>query len=78
MQFEERPDYSYLKSLLKNVFDRFNYEYDYVYDWEYISKTKTIEDEDESLPEIAEENKSDIIIESIDKLGIVNRLHKTN
>ena len=79
MQFDEKPDYAYLKSLLKNVFDRYNYDYDYVYDWDYITKTKSIDDfDDETLPEIAEENKLEIKIVSIEKLGIVNRLHKTN
>ena len=79
MQFDEKPDYAYLKSFLKNVFDRYNYDYDYVYDWDYITKTKSIDDfDDETLPEIAEENKLEIKIVSIEKLGIVNRLHKTN
>ncbi len=34
--FEEKPEYSYLKSLFENLFDRFNFENDYNYDWNYL------------------------------------------
>jgi serine/threonine protein kinase len=61
LQFDEKPDYSYLKCLLKSIFERYNYDYDYVYDWIVINEKKSRStndadfDEDESLPEIAEE-----------------------
>ena len=48
LQFEDKPDYNYIRSLFKTVFDKFNYEYDFQYDWNLIFKNK----EDE-------ENKSD-------------------
>jgi casein kinase 1 len=78
LQFEEKPDYSYLKSLLKAVFERFNYEYDFLYDWDCKStKTKVEElNDDESLPDIAEEDKPEFKIDKIEKMCLVNRLYK--
>jgi len=31
--FEDRPDYSYLRTLLKDLFFREGYQYDFVFDW---------------------------------------------
>jgi len=39
LQFEEKPDYNYIRSLLKNVFDKFSYEYDFKYDWNLLKKS---------------------------------------
>lgn len=33
LKFEDRPDYSYLRKLFKELFYRQGYEYDYVFDW---------------------------------------------
>jgi casein kinase 1 len=33
LRFEERPDYAYLKRMLKDLFFRENYQYDYIFDW---------------------------------------------
>lgn len=33
LKFEDKPDYSYLRSLFKNLFKSLEYEYDYQYDW---------------------------------------------
>ncbi len=33
LQFEEKPDYNYLRGLFKNMMNRMGYEYDGVYDW---------------------------------------------
>lgn len=33
IKFEEKPDYNYLRRILKDLFNRNGYEYDYVYDW---------------------------------------------
>ena len=33
LRFEERPDYSYLKRMLKDLFFREDYQYDYIFDW---------------------------------------------
>lgn len=34
LEFKEKPNYHYLRSLLVNTFNRMGYEYDYYYDWE--------------------------------------------
>lgn len=75
MQFEEKPDYSYLKSLLKTIFERYNYEYDYKYDWDITIMEKKHEEhnDDESLPEIADENKQEFKLEKIEKMCLINR-----
>lgn len=33
LKFDEKPDYNYLKRMLKELYMREGYEYDYVYDW---------------------------------------------
>jgi hypothetical protein len=33
LRFEDKPDYSYLRSIFKNLFKSQQYEYDYNYDW---------------------------------------------
>jgi casein kinase 1 len=33
LQFEERPDYNYLRRILKDAFTRENYEYDFRFEW---------------------------------------------
>ncbi len=33
MKFEDKPDYAYLKNLLKSAMKTNNIEMDYVYDW---------------------------------------------
>lgn len=38
LQFEEKPDYSFLRRMFKDLFNRLGYEYDYVYDWSKSSK----------------------------------------
>lgn len=40
IKFEEKPDYNYLRRILKDLFNRNGYEYDYVYDWNLIEKEK--------------------------------------
>ena len=39
LRFEDKPDYSLVKNLLKDIFVRMNYEFDFTYDW---SKPKEI------------------------------------
>jgi hypothetical protein len=43
LQFEEKPDYNYLRTLLKTVFDRYSYEWDFKYDWLSIKKPENEE-----------------------------------
>ena len=33
MHFEDRPDYSYLRGLFRNLFQRMGFAYDYMFDW---------------------------------------------
>jgi len=33
MQFEEKPDYNYLRSLFKTMMQKSGYEYDGIFDW---------------------------------------------
>ena len=33
IEFEDRPDYTLLRSIFKKVFYRMGYEYDYIFDW---------------------------------------------
>jgi serine/threonine protein kinase len=43
LRFEDRPDYAYLRRLLKDLFFREGYQYDFVFDWtvlNYQSKDK--------------------------------------
>jgi len=41
LRFEDRPDYSYLRNLLKDLFVKSGYEMDYQYDWTIIGKEKS-------------------------------------
>jgi len=40
LKFEEKPDYNYLRSLLKDLFVKSGYEMDYQYDWNILAKKK--------------------------------------
>jgi casein kinase 1 alpha len=33
MQFEEKPDYNYLRQLFKNIMAKHNFEHDQEFDW---------------------------------------------
>lgn len=33
LRFDEKPDYSFLRQLFRNLFHRLGYTYDYVFDW---------------------------------------------
>lgn len=36
LRFDEKPDYAYLKALLKDLFVKSGFESDYMYDWNLI------------------------------------------
>ena len=42
LKFEEKPDYSFLRRMFKDLFTQLGYEYDYVYDWTPILKRQTL------------------------------------
>jgi len=37
LRFEDRPDYAYLRRLLKDLFFRESYQYDFVFDWTIVN-----------------------------------------
>lgn len=43
LQFEQDPDYDYLKGLFKQVMDAYNYKYDYIFDWSNINVSKILD-----------------------------------
>jgi len=48
LKFEDKPDYTYLKGLFKDLFVKSGYEWDYQYDWNIIAKKKKEEKKDET------------------------------
>ena len=38
LRFEEKPDYGYLRQLIRNLFHRQGFSYDYVFDWNAIKE----------------------------------------
>jgi hypothetical protein len=38
LRFDEKPDYAYLRTLLKDLFTKSGFELDYIYDWNLIQK----------------------------------------
>jgi casein kinase 1 len=42
LRFEDRPDYAYLRRLLKDLFFREGYQYDFVFDWTVINHGKDV------------------------------------
>ena len=58
LQYEENPDYNYLKNLFLRVLKNYNWEFDYYYDWDQIGLTQSeIKDKDK-------ENDIDTVINS--------------
>lgn len=45
LRFDDKPDYSYLRQLFRNLFHRQGFSYDYVFDWnmlKFVSGSSTI------------------------------------
>jgi serine/threonine protein kinase len=40
LKFEDKPDYGYLRNLLKDLFVKSGYEWDYQYDWNILARKK--------------------------------------
>lgn len=51
LRFEDRPDYSYLKRLFKDLFFRENYQYDFIFDWTILNVSRNTHNEDEKETE---------------------------
>jgi len=41
LRFEEKPDYAYLRQLIRNLFHRQGFSYDYVFDWNLMKNDPT-------------------------------------
>ena len=47
LNFDEKPDYNYLRGQIRSIFFKQHYQYDYIYDWYHVAKRmKKILDED--------------------------------
>ena len=42
LRFEEKPDYAYLRQLIRNLFHRQGFSYDYVFDWNTIKEVRKV------------------------------------
>ena len=42
LRFEEKPDYAYLRQLIRNLFHRQGFSYDYVFDWNTIKEVSEL------------------------------------
>ena len=41
LRFDDKPDYSYLRQLFRNLFHRQGFTYDYVFDWNMLKFVST-------------------------------------
>lgn len=41
LRFDDKPDYSYLRQLFRNLFHRQGFSYDYVFDWNMLKFVST-------------------------------------
>jgi len=51
LRFEDRPDYAYLRRLLKDLFFRTGYQYDFVFDWTLVNSQSESEGQRPALHE---------------------------
>ena len=42
LRFEEKPDYAYLRQLVRNLFHRQGFSYDYVFDWNAMKDVRNV------------------------------------
>jgi len=42
LRFDDKPDYSYLRQLFRNLFHKQGFTYDYVFDWNMLKVVSTI------------------------------------
>lgn len=49
LRFDEKPDYAYLRNLLKELFVKSNFELDYVYDWNLLGDLDKAKNESKDL-----------------------------
>jgi casein kinase 1 len=53
LRFEDRPDYAYLRRLLKDLFFREGYQYDFVFDWTSLNHSENVKDQEQSRDDAA-------------------------
>lgn len=54
MRFDERPNYSQMRNMFKELFNKSGYKYDYQYDWVILAEKK--EKVDKKEEKIKEQN----------------------
>merc|ERR1711874_347077 len=68
LRFEEKPDYAYLRQLIRNLFHRQGFSYDYVFDWNLMKNDPTqplTEDEEEAqVPQEQKKEKKKTVVEA--------------
>ena len=42
LRFEEKPDYAYLRQLIRNLFHRQGFSYDYMFDWNNLKNVRRV------------------------------------
>jgi len=67
LRFEDKPDYVYLRNLLKDLFIKSGYELDYQFDWNIIAQEKKKNDETKMGAPKAKEEKMVIEKTSVSK-----------
>jgi len=55
LRFEDRPDYAYLRRLLKDLFFREGYQYDFVFDWTILNYQQKNDQQSSRRPEEEDE-----------------------
>ena len=58
LKFDERPDYAYLKKILKDMFEKEAFENDSIYDWTILNYIKPL-----NLESFYKERRSVVVIE---------------
>jgi casein kinase I family protein HRR25 len=49
LRFDDKPDYSYLRKLFRDLFVREGFQYDYVFDWSVSPGSKVVNNDDAAL-----------------------------
>uniref|UniRef100_A0A3Q1HTY7 non-specific serine/threonine protein kinase n=1 Tax=Anabas testudineus TaxID=64144 RepID=A0A3Q1HTY7_ANATE len=67
LRFDDKPDYSYLRQLFRNLFHRQGFSYDYVFDWNMLKFVKTHFKTTLNIVQISERDERD------ERLGVAPR-----
>ena len=49
LRFDDKPDYSYLRKLFRDLFVREGFQYDYVFDWSVQPSSKSINNDESAI-----------------------------